>query len=66
MEGAAVAQVAHEYDLPFIVIRIISDKADHQAVIDFPRFIKQVASHFTAGIVKRLVYNEEQEKRANM
>jgi len=55
MEGAAVAQVAHEYDLPFIVIRIISDKANHEAVIDFPRFIEQVASHFTAGIIKRLV-----------
>ena len=55
MEGAAVAQVAHEYELPFVVIRIISDKADDDSVIDFPRFIKQVASHFTAGIIKRLV-----------
>ncbi len=55
MEGAAVAQVAYEYDLPFIVIRVISDKANHDAVIDFPRFIEQVASHFTAGIVKLLI-----------
>ena len=55
MEGAAVAQVAHEYDLPFIVIRIISDKANVDSMIDFPRFIDQVASHFTAGIIKRLI-----------
>ena len=55
MEGAAVAQVAHEYNLPFIVVRIISDKANHEAVIDFPRFIDKVASHFTAGIIQQLV-----------
>jgi len=55
MEGAAVAQVAHEYELPFIVIRIISDKANDDSMIDFPRFIEQVASHFTAGIIKRLI-----------
>lgn len=51
MEGAAVAQVAHAYDLPFIVIRTISDKADDNAIIDFPRFLEQIASHFTAGVV---------------
>ena len=55
MEGAAVAQVAYEYNLPFIVIRVISDKANHDAMIDFPRFIEKVASHFTAGIVKQLI-----------
>ena len=55
MEGAAVAQVAYEYDLPFIVIRVISDKANDDSLIDFPRFIEKVASHFTAGIIKRLV-----------
>jgi len=55
MEGAAVAQVAHEYNLPFIVIRVISDKANHDAIIDFPRFIEQIASHFTAGIIRQLI-----------
>lgn len=55
MEGAAVAQVAYEYELPFTVIRIISDKANDDSMIDFPRFIEQVASHFTAGIIKRLI-----------
>lgn len=55
MEGAAVAQVAYEYDLPFIVIRIISDKANDDSLIDFPQFIEKIASHFTAGIIKRLI-----------
>ena len=55
MEGAAVAQVAYEYDLPFIVIRVISDKANDDSLIDFPLFIEEIASHFTAGIIKRLI-----------
>ncbi len=54
MEGAAVAQVAHQYDLPFVVIRIISDKANDDSIIDFPRFIQEVATHYTSGIVRRM------------
>ena len=54
MEGAAVAQVAYEYSLPFSVIRVISDKADEDSEIDFPRFTKQIASYFTAGIINQL------------
>ncbi len=57
MEGAAVAQVAHTYDLPFVVIRTISDKANDNASIDFPRFLQQIASHFTAGIVVHCLRN---------
>ncbi len=55
MEGAAVAQVAYEHDIPCLVLRTISDKADHEAVIDFPRFIASVASFFTCGSVLRLL-----------
>lgn len=55
MEGAAVAQVAYEYQLPFVVIRVISDKANDESIVDFPRFIENVASHFTAGIVNRMI-----------
>ncbi|MEE9326968.1 MAG: hypothetical protein V3U71_06705 [Cocleimonas sp.] len=50
-----MAQVAYEYGLPFIVIRIISDKADKDSHIDFPRFTEKVASHFTAGIIRHMV-----------
>jgi len=55
MEGAAVAQVAYEYNIPCIVLRTISDKADNSAVVDFPRFVNRVASHFTCGSVLRLL-----------
>jgi adenosylhomocysteine nucleosidase len=55
MEGAAVAQVAYEHGIPCIVLRTISDRADHQAAIDFPRFVSGIASHFTCGSVLRLL-----------
>lgn len=53
MEGAAVAQVCFEYDIPFSIIRIISDKANDNAGIDFPKFAKLVASQYALGILKQ-------------
>jgi len=55
MEGAAVAQVAYEHGLPFLVLRTISDKADHSAPIDFPPFIAQVASPIACGCARHLL-----------
>ncbi len=55
MEGAAVAQVCHEYGIPYIVIRTISDRADRSAPMDFLTFIRNVARHYSHGIVKRLI-----------
>ena len=55
MEGAAVAQVCHEHQVPLIIIRTISDRADHTAAVDFVPFVDKVASHFTSGIVKELI-----------
>jgi len=54
MEGAAVAQVCHELQVPFIVIRAISDKADHSAKVDFLNFTQKVASLYSYGILKEL------------
>jgi adenosylhomocysteine nucleosidase len=54
MESAAVAQVCHEYSVPFTVVRTISDAADESAAHDFPRFLMQVASAYSHGILKRL------------
>ncbi len=45
MEGAAIAQAAYLNQLPFVVIRAISDKADHSAQMDYPTFEKQAAQH---------------------
>ena len=57
MESAAVAQVCHEYSVPFTVVRTISDAADESASHDFPLFIRQVASAYSHGILKRLFRN---------
>jgi len=54
MEGAAVAQVCYEYDIPFTVIRTISDAADEKSHIDFPSFIKEVSSKYSLEIVKNI------------
>lgn len=55
MEGAAVAQVCYEHDVPMVLLRVMSDKADHSAVIDFPAFVSKIASPLTAGIVRDFV-----------
>lgn len=52
MEGAAVAQVCYEYSVPFSIIRIISDKANDNATIDFARFANSIASNYALGILK--------------
>ena len=55
MEGAAVAQVAYEHKIKFLTIRIISDKANQDAAIDFQGFVKNIESHFSYGIVRYLL-----------
>ncbi len=55
MEGAAVAQVCVDYGVPFAAVRTISDRADDNAHVDFPRFIAVVASRYADHIVRRLL-----------
>ena len=52
MEGAAFAQVCHDYGLPFAAVRTISDRADDEAHGDFLQFIEEVASRHSAAIVE--------------
>jgi len=51
MEGAALAQVCADFGRPFAVLRVISDRADDSAHVDFGRFIAEVASVYTREIV---------------
>ena len=51
MEGAAIAQVCHDYGVPFAAVRTVSDRADDDAHRDFSRFIQEVASRHSAAIV---------------
>ena len=39
MEGAAITQAAHALNLPVLVIRAMSDNANHEASISFDEFI---------------------------
>jgi adenosylhomocysteine nucleosidase len=55
MEGAAVAQVCHDYGLPFAAMRTISDRADAQAHLDFSAFVTQVASPYALAVVSRFI-----------
>ncbi|MEG0693666.1 MAG: 5'-methylthioadenosine/adenosylhomocysteine nucleosidase, partial [Oscillospiraceae bacterium] len=52
MEGAAVAQVCYEFDIPFAVIRVISDSANDTSGPDFDRFALEAMCHFTRGSLK--------------
>lgn len=55
MEGAAVAQVCHEYGVPLTVIRTLSDAADEGAPSDFAAFVREVASRYSLGILRELL-----------
>ena len=51
MEGAAMAQVCHDYGVPFAAMRTISDRADDAAHGDFARFVVEVASRYSLALV---------------
>ena len=55
MEGAAFAQVCHDFGVPLAVVRTISDRADDAAHVDFSRFLREVASRYSAAIVEALL-----------
>ncbi len=52
MEGAAFAQVCHDYGVPLAAVRTVSDRADDAAHGDFLQFIQDVASRHSAAIVE--------------
>ena len=55
MEGAAIAQVCHDFGVAFAAVRTISDRADDEAHGDFVGFIREVASRHSAAIVQALL-----------
>lgn len=55
MEGAAVAQVATDYDLPFTVVRVISDRSDCSAKADLQAFIEQIATKYSEFLIKEML-----------
>ena len=56
MEGGAIAHVASINNIPFIIIRSISDNADSLAIEDYPAFVKKATDNSTK-ILKELLPN---------
>lgn len=54
MEGAAVAQVCYQQNVPCLVIRSLSDRADSHAVIDILAFLSTAARN-SARLVQAVV-----------
>ncbi|MCK5780712.1 MAG: 5'-methylthioadenosine/adenosylhomocysteine nucleosidase [Psychrilyobacter sp.] len=52
MEGAAVAHVCHMFNLPFVILRSISDKANGNAKTDFQEFVKLAAKNSKKLVVE--------------
>lgn len=55
MEGASVAQVASMNEIPFVIIRAISDKANEEATMSFTEFTK-LASEQSYKLVSEMLH----------
>ena len=53
MEGAAIAQTAYRNQVPFVILRAVSDKADDSAQMDYPTF-ERIAAHRCAEVTRSL------------
>ncbi len=47
MEAAAVGHVCHQFNIPFVVVRAISDVADQQSHLSFEQFLSVAATRST-------------------
>lgn len=56
MECAAMAQVCHDYGVPMAAVRTISDRADDAAHVDFPNFIRNIASRYSVAVLDQLLH----------
>lgn len=54
MEAAAVAQVCHQFDTKFVVIRALSDIAGKESTLSFDEFLPLAAKH-SSQIVLRVI-----------
>ncbi len=58
MEGAAVAVVCDAYDVPFFILRSISDAADMDASFDFDEFLKsssKISADFIIAMLDKII-----------
>jgi adenosylhomocysteine nucleosidase len=54
MEAAAIAQVAYQYGVPFVIIRSLSDIAGKQSDVSFEQYLEKAAVN-SANLVMKIV-----------
>lgn len=54
MEGCAIAEAAYLNQLPFVIVRAISDKADEETVVSYDEFEGKAAQH-CAKIIEYMI-----------
>jgi adenosylhomocysteine nucleosidase len=54
MEAAAIAQVAHQFNVPFVIIRSLSDIAGKESDVSFDQFLDKAAVN-SATLVMKMV-----------
>lgn len=52
MEAAAIAQVAHQFGTPFVIIRSLSDIAGKESDVSFEQFLDKAALHSSMLVMK--------------
>lgn len=52
MEGAAIAQVASQNEVPFVIVRAISDQADAESTISYEEFEEKAAMDCARLVLK--------------
>ncbi|MCC5895088.1 MAG: 5'-methylthioadenosine/adenosylhomocysteine nucleosidase [Alkalibacterium sp.] len=59
MEGAAIAQTCYQFNIPFVVVRAVSDVADEDASVSFNEFIELAGKKSAQMVLQylRLVKN---------
>lgn len=56
MEAAAIAQVCHAFNVPFVVVRAVSDVADKESHLSFDEFLP-LAAEKSSAIVTAMLNN---------
>ena len=51
MEGVAIGQTAYRNNIPFVIIRAISDKSDGSACMDYPEFKEMAIKNLTKLVI---------------
>jgi adenosylhomocysteine nucleosidase len=55
MDSATAAHLCYCYDIPFISVHTISDKADDTAQVIFKRFLADISSHYSIAFINNII-----------